>query len=106
MPWVSDARLPRVVQRVRKQPEESSPLDSLYDFRLLLAIGTSTTRGVDLADRIQVADENVEPLVIDLFCLKLCGKLFSVETCDDGLSCVRWRVGALVQPYSGYSSVP
>ena len=52
-------------------------------------------RSVDFADRIQVADNNVQPLVIDLLWLELCRELFSVEPCDDILSCVIDRVAGI-----------
>ena len=77
-----------IVEGVRQQSEESSSLDRLHDPRLLLAVGSGSARGVYLTDRVQVADEDVQPLVIDLFNLQLCRELFAVEPCDDILSCI------------------
>ena len=80
--------LASVVEGVRQQPQKPRSFDRLYDARLLFATGSSAARRVDFADRIQVADNDVQPLVIDLLWLELCRELFSVEPCDDILSCV------------------
>ena len=87
--------LASIVEGVRQQPQKPGSFDRLYDARLLLATGSSAPRSVDFADRIQVADNNVQPLVIDLLWLELCRELFSVEPCDDILSCVIDRVAGI-----------